>query len=148
MKLEKILVATDFSEGSERAIDYAIGLAEKAKAEVVVVHAFGITVLQLPDGAWIPQPEVVANLSSVAQQALDSTVAKARARYAPVTGVLRDGDPREEIEAVATSVGADLVVLGTHGRRGVKRWLLGSVSEGVVRASTIPVLVVPGNVAR
>ncbi len=143
MKLEKIVVATDFSEGSDRAIDYALGLAEKAKAEVVVVNAFGITVLQLPDGAWIPQPEVIANLSNVAQQALDSTIAKARARYALVTGILREGDPREEIEAVAALVGADLIVIGTHGRRGVKRWLLGSVSEGVVRSSTIPVLVVP-----
>ncbi|MEO8799312.1 MAG: universal stress protein, partial [Polyangiaceae bacterium] len=63
MKLEKIVVATDFSESSEGALDYALGLAEKAKAEVVLVNVFGITVLQLPDGAWIPQPEVVANLS-------------------------------------------------------------------------------------
>jgi nucleotide-binding universal stress UspA family protein len=112
------------------------------------VHAYGLPVYGFPDGVLLPNPEVAANLSNVAQQALDSTVKKAISRCANTKGVLREGDPREEIEAVAEDLGADLIVVGTHGRRAFKRWILGSVTQSLVRTSKIPVLTVPGPEAR
>ncbi len=141
--ISKIVVATDFSDASDHAIDRALSLAESLKASVILVHAYGLPVYGFPDGVLLPSPEVAANISDVAQEALDRTLNRARERFSKVTGVLREGDAREEVEAVARDVGADLIVTGSHGRTGFKRWVLGSVADRIVHTSPIPVLVVP-----
>ena len=143
MSISKIVVATDFSDASDRAVDYALSLAETMNAELVLVHAYGLPLYGFPDGVLLPSPEVAANISDVAQEALGRTLEKAKRRYARVTSVLRDGDAREEVEAVARDIGADLIVTGSRGRGAFKRWVLGSVAEQIVRTSKIPVLTVP-----
>jgi predicted phosphoribosyltransferase len=75
---------------------------------------------------------------------LDRTVAAARLRHPDTHGLLRDGPPGRELIAAAMAQEADLVVLGTHGRRGLPRWLLGSVAQDVVRRSPVPVMTVHG----
>ena len=62
----------------------------------------------------------------------------------PVRGVLRTGNPYEETNRVAEEIGADIIVIGTHGRRGLARALLGSIAENIIRTATRPVLVVHG----
>ena len=143
MSISKIVVATDFSDASDRAIDYALSFAETVGASVVLVHAYGLPVYGFPDGVLLPSPDVAANIANVAQEALARTAKRAKDRYANVTSVLREGDAREEVEAVARDVGADLIVTGSHGRGALKRWVLGSVAERIVRTSSIPVLTVP-----
>jgi nucleotide-binding universal stress UspA family protein len=86
-------------------------------------------------------------IADAAQEALDSALSSARARYPRCEGLLQAGAPYERILAVAKESGVDLIAMGTHGRRGVSRFMLGSVAERIVRMSPVPVLTValPGD---
>ena len=144
ISLQHILVPVDFSETSDRALDYAIELAQKFGGDITVMHAYQIPVYGFPDGAFITGADVATQISQAAQERLDATVRSRKDRGVAMTGVLRDGVPWEEVQAVAAQVSADLVVIGTHGRRGLARALLGSVAENVIRTCDLPVLVIHG----
>jgi nucleotide-binding universal stress UspA family protein len=144
-ELRRILVPTDFTETSDRALDWALDLAARLGSSVVtVMHAYEIPILGFPDGALIATPEIASRISDAARAALDRTVAKSNHRGVPLDSVLRDGVAYEEINAVAEAMNADLIVIGTHGRRGLARALLGSVAENVIRTSTRPVVTIHG----
>jgi nucleotide-binding universal stress UspA family protein len=83
-----------------------------------------------------------ARLSDEAQRALDAEIARVRDRGVALDGVLKQGDPRDILPALATSLDAGLIVIASHGRRGLAHALLGSVAESVMRASKVPVTVV------
>jgi nucleotide-binding universal stress UspA family protein len=144
MSFQHILVPVDFSETSERALDGAIELAQRFGGDVTVMHAYQIPVYGFPDGAFITSADVAAQISQAAQERLDEAVRTREGRGVPLSAVLRDGVPWEEVNAVAAERKADLVVIGTHGRRGLARALLGSVAENVIRTSDVPVLVIHG----
>jgi nucleotide-binding universal stress UspA family protein len=144
-ELRRILVPTDFTETSDRALDWALDLAARLGSSVVtVMHAYEIPILGFPDGALIATPEIASRISDAARAALDRTVTKSNHRGVPLDSVLRDGVAYEEINAVAEAMNADLIVIGTHGRRGLARALLGSVAENVIRTSTRPVVTIHG----
>ena len=134
--IEHVLIATDFGPVSERALDTGLTLASHFGAKVTVVHALEVPAYAYP----FPIPEEVRQ---AVRTSLDAAIATAQARVPGVNGVLREGVAWEAIVSVAKDVGADLVVIGSHGRRGLPRWLLGSVAERVVRRCPIPVLTVP-----
>jgi len=143
----RILVATDFAEPSQRALELAIEMARAGEAgEIVVVHACEIPTYAYT-GTELAPIDLLGPFIEVAQQKLDDLVASIRARVPNARGVLKIGVPWEQILAAAGEVGADLVVVGTHGRRGAAHVLLGSVAEKVVRLSPIPVLTARGAVA-
>jgi nucleotide-binding universal stress UspA family protein len=142
--IEKILVPIDFGETSLHALDYAIDLAKSLGASIIVMHAYEIPVVGFPDGALITSADVAGKLSSAADSALKSAIEARAGRGVKLETVLRQGIAWEEINEVAQGSGVDLVVIGTHGRRGIARALLGSVAEKVVRTSTKPVLTVHG----
>jgi nucleotide-binding universal stress UspA family protein len=143
-ELRRFLVPTDFTETSERAIDWALDLAARVGASVTVMHAYEIPVLGFPDGALIASPEIAARIAEAGRGALDRTVEKYKGRGVPLDAALRDGVAYEEINAMAESIHADLIVIGTHGRRGIARALLGSVAENVIRTATRPVVTIHG----
>jgi nucleotide-binding universal stress UspA family protein len=143
-ELRRFLVPTDFTETSDRALDWAIDLAARVGASVTVMHAYEIPVLGFPDGALIATPEVAARISDAARGALDRTVARCKDRGVPLDAVLRDGVPYEEVNTLAEAIKADLIIIGTHGRRGLARALLGSVAENVIRTATRPVVTIHG----
>jgi len=116
--IETVLLATDGSEGSERAGDHAIAVAAATGA-----HLHALTVGD--DGG-----------------PAERAAARAREAGVDATAAVRSGRPHEAIRGYAGDHGADLVVVGTHGRSGVERVLLGSVAERVLRTATRPVLVV------
>jgi nucleotide-binding universal stress UspA family protein len=140
--LKRILVPTDFGSPSSAAVDYAINLASMAGASVTVFHAYEIPVIAVPDGTFVATPEMVTRIQSAAEAALRSTVESRRSSSVALDSLLREGRPWEAIHDAAKEVGADLIVLGTHGRHGLVRALLGSVTEKVVRTALVPVLVV------
>ena len=142
--LQRILVPTDFTETSEHALDWAVSLAERLGASVTVMHSYEIPLASFPDGAIIATAEMAARISEAAQQALADTVERRKARGISLDSVLREGVAWEEINAVADSIDADLVVIGTHGRRGLARALLGSVAENVVRTARRPIVTIRG----
>jgi nucleotide-binding universal stress UspA family protein len=139
--LNTILVAVDFSPTSEKALEYAVSLAKPLGARLVVMHTYELPVYGFPDGALLASVDAVTRLVGGAQVGLDAMVARYR-RDLRIDTVLRQGSPWEEVRAVAEDVDADLIVIGTHGRRGIARALLGSVAEKIVRTATRPVLTV------
>jgi nucleotide-binding universal stress UspA family protein len=140
---EKILVASDFSDTARVAADWATDFARALGARLVVVHVFDMPVVGLPDAAFIIDAKTAALLSEQAQRGLDAEMARLRELGAQVEeGLLRQGDARDVIPKAAESAGAGLVVVGSHGRRGFTRALLGSVAESIVRSSKVPVVVV------
>ena len=135
-----ILVPTDFSETAQKALDYAVELAEKLGAKLQVIHAFELPLVGFPDGTLTITAEMATRITVAAQKALDEVVAKYKGRPVELMTSLVQGDPRELVLEAARKLGADLIVMGTHGRRGIARALIGSVAESVVRTSSIPVL--------
>src|SRR5215510_460464 len=136
-----ILVPTDLSAGAEQALEYACDLARTLGAKIHLLNVIGIPALGVPElgvaltGAMIDQL-VVDN-----QTALDEL---ARTKCAAELGevMVRTGDARDVINHTAAELGIDLIVMGTHGRRGLSRALLGSVAETVVRTAPCAVLTV------
>lgn len=148
MPIKTILVPTDFGDPGESALAYAIDLAEGLKAEVILLHAFELPIVGFPDGAMVATADIASRIVNAAQKALDDAVAKYKKRSIALKPLLKQGDAREVVLAVAKDVGANLIVMGTHGRRGIARALIGSVTESVVRTSPVPVLTVHGTADR
>jgi nucleotide-binding universal stress UspA family protein len=142
--LKRILVPTDFTDTSDRALDWAIGLASRLGGAVTLMHSYEIPVIGFPDGAIIATPEIATRISEASRQALDTAVKKRQGGAVPVNGLLREGVAWEAINAVADEMDADFIVIGTHGRRGLTRALLGSVAENVVRTAHRPVVTIRG----
>jgi len=138
---ERIVCATDFSDTAEVAWQLAVELARAHQAELVLVHVF----IELP----IYSEVAVSSLQQVweeqrlwAEQQLAERVEAAAGRGLAVRYLLRTGTAAEEIAQTATDEHADLVVVGTHGRTGLNRLMIGSVAERVVRVAPCPVLTV------
>ena len=142
LEIKRILAPIDFTEISDHALDYAVDLAQQLGASVTVMHAYELPIYGFPDGALVATVEVVARISQASQEALQAAVSARQDRGVPLTAVLRDGVPWEEIVRVASEINTDLIVLGTHGRRGLRRAILGSVAENVIRTSMRPVLAI------
>jgi nucleotide-binding universal stress UspA family protein len=141
-KLEHILVATDFSEPADRALDLAIALATKLESKLTLMHAYSIPASGYGYAQGLLWP--IDDLSRAARAALDEVLRKARDRYPKTDAVLACGEPSRQIVDAAVACGAELIVMGTHGRRGFSRVFLGSVAEKVVRLSPLPVLTLSG----
>ena len=143
MAFQKILCATDFSEGSRQAMRVAIRLANEAGAELVLVHAWSVPPVAYA-GEYVFWPDVMQEIAEGSRAALDAETREATALGAKrLRSELLAGTPRHEIVRVLEDDPAfDLVVMGTHGRTGLARVLLGSVAERIVRHAPCSVLVV------
>lgn len=142
LSVKRILVPTDFTDASEHALAYALDLAETFNASVTLMHSYEVPIVAFPDGALVATADVAGRIAEVAKAALESAVKRARGRGISLDSVLREGVTTEEINAVANDIDADLIVIGTHGRRGFARAFLGSVAEHVVRTASRPVLTI------
>ncbi len=133
-----ILHPTDLSEQSEVAYRVACAVARDHGARVVVAHVMTLPLRAYRDfGPYIPDPETVAD------EVRDSMRSLRPPRYGvPVEYQVCRGDPATEIVALTGGLNCDLIVMGTHGRAGLKRLVLGSVAEGVLRRAPCPVLTV------
>lgn len=139
-QIHHVLVATDFDEGATMALDAAIAVARAFGAKLTLLHVVAPAPYALyAEGLSWP----IEELDTQAQRVMDVALGKARAAYEQVHGAIRHGVAWESIVEAARVEQADLIVLGTHGRRGLQRALLGSVAEKVVRSSPVPVLTVP-----
>jgi nucleotide-binding universal stress UspA family protein len=139
---KSILVPTDLSDGAEEALDYALELANKFGATVHLLNVIGIPALGVPELGVALTSSVIDSMIRDNQVALEALADRKRG-IAPIGQILlRTGDARDSIVQTAKDVHADLVVMGTHGRRGVSRALLGSVTESVIRKSPCPVLTI------
>jgi len=141
MDIRKILVPVDFDQGSNVALANAVELATKLGADLTVLHIWQMPVYGFPVvGTAIPAADLGKTVEESARQALEKMLAQHEGKGVKLEPVLRVGVPWEQILEVANEVGADLIVMATHGRKGLPRALLGSVAEKVVRLSSVPVL--------
>jgi nucleotide-binding universal stress UspA family protein len=136
-----VLAATDLGPDSERAVELAIALAGSSGARLSLLHVFEVPAY-LYTGTVFTPVDCLGPLQEEAQQRFDELAQRVRARCPRLEAVFKVGSPWEQILASVAELGPDLVVLGTHGRRGVAHAVLGSVAEKVVRLSWVPVLTV------
>ncbi|HET7726723.1 MAG TPA: universal stress protein [Candidatus Limnocylindrales bacterium] len=137
--LERVLLATDLTAASIAATDEAFALAARLGATLLVVSVIDPGSLRLPGGRWA---ERVDQVRARREAAAEQLVERGRAMGVPVQCLVWVGEPGESIVEAADAEGADLILVGSHGRSGVGRVLLGSVSDFVVRHANCPVLVV------
>ena len=138
----KILVPTDFSECADNALAYAVSLAARLDATIHLIHAITISVGSFPEIGVAQAAWAIETSTKNAQESIDGRAAIYRDRVPFGPSVIDVGDARDVIDGNAATIGADLIVMGTHGRRGLRRMLLGSVAESVVRSAPCPVLTV------
>jgi nucleotide-binding universal stress UspA family protein len=139
---KKILAAVDGSASAEHAFELALQLGKVEAAQLLVCCVADPSPLY---GTLEPTTLVEQTFEEIrrgAQHVVDGAVAKALAAGVAAQGCVLDGDPAYEIVLHADKIAADALVVGTHGRSGLRRLFMGSVAEGIVRAATIPVLIV------
>lgn len=141
--VSKIVVGVDGSSCSGEALDWAYAQARATNSELVIVHCWEYPYLGVIDFVGMDE-QIRATAHGAAQTLVDKTIARLRADHpdddVTVTPLLREGSPAFEVLDAAKD--ADLVVVGSRGRSGLKTLLLGSVSHVVVTHADIPVVVV------
>jgi len=139
-QLEIILFATDGSPASEPASEQAIDLATQVQARLLIVSVLATSSRTSEASAGPATADSRDSLTAKAQ----AIVQRAKAAGVDATFLVWEGDAGDAIVAAADAENADLIVVGSHGRSGVSRFLIGSVSDYVVRHAHCPVMVVRG----
>ncbi len=144
IELQRILVPTDFSEHSRRALRYGVAFAEKFDAELYILHVFQDLAVYQPDAVTVGPPVVppVEELTAAARDSLLRLIRDNKLEHLKVHPEVREGSPVEEIVEFAGENAIDLIVISTHGRGWLAHMLLGSVAEKVVRKAPCPVMAV------
>ena len=137
-----ILVPTDFGAGSDNAIAYAADLAKALGAEIVIMHAWELPPMGIADGAVGATTELVDQVQQSAQLGVDKALQQLSSLHIASRGFLKQGPSANAIVECADEVGAGMIVMGTKGRTGVTRAILGSTAEKVVRTAHQPVLTI------
>jgi nucleotide-binding universal stress UspA family protein len=138
-----LLVPVDFGDATEPAIDLALSLARAGDARITLLHAFDVVPF-VNASPFVPSIDTAPVLAAL-ERDMKALREKTKAKWPDVEGIVREGNVYDVIVDAARTLGCDLVVIGTHGRKGVSHVLLGSVAEKVVRLSPVPVLTVrPG----
>jgi nucleotide-binding universal stress UspA family protein len=140
-RLKKILVPIDFSGCAKKALQYAIPLAQEHEAAITLLYVVP-TNYGLGEYGGIDYASLEGEMRASGEKQLAKLVVDEVRGEVPADTLLRAGSPAAEIIEVAKSLGADLIVISTHGRTGLKHVLLGSIAEHVVRHAPCPVLVV------
>ncbi len=137
---KNILLPSDGSECSKIAAEHAIDIADRYNSKLHILSV----VIPLSLGIDVRSKEILDELTSTANDTIDEISEKARnSGVENVETVVEEGAPSDIILSYVSNNDIDLIVMGTHGRTGLERYLIGSVTERVVRKSEIPVLAIP-----
>ena len=153
VEMRRILCPTDFSAPSTRAFEHALVLAAWYQAPLTVLHVAPEPMVASPlvSAVALPYPggplALDGSWRTAIEDELSAVVDPASRAGLRASGEVREGNPATETVRVAQEVGADLIVMGTHGRAGFQRFMLGSVAETVLRRAFCPVLTVPPRAA-
>lgn len=141
MEIRKILFATDFSEGSSHALPYAVDMAKHYGARLYFVHV--IYDVAKTAGWYVPHvsiDEMYRDMEKSARAELKKSFIDEMRGFKDIEHVVLKGTPYEEIIKFVEENNIDLIVLGTHGRKGIDRIIFGSTAEQIVRNAPCPVL--------
>lgn len=140
-EIKRIIIPVDFLETTDRLVEYGAYMADKLSAEIHFLHVVhfyaGDAMLGLPYAQECEQ-----KLLSVAEERMANLVADSKAAAPQCSGEIIMGDPVEKIVEYAREKAADLIIISTHGAKGLESILLGSVARRVVKRAECPVLVV------
>ena len=144
IRLEHILVATDFGEASENALNYGRSLARTFGGRLRVLHvAQNALMFAGPEAVGVDIVAVQAKIDAAAAQQLQAVIGDDDRRELQAVPVIRNGNtPACEIVSYAKEANIDLIVMGTHGRGAMAHLFMGSVAERVIRTAPCPVLTV------
>jgi nucleotide-binding universal stress UspA family protein len=149
-RIGRVLHASDFSAASRRAFATAVTLARSLDAKLTIVHVMAPVLVNVPeqyiDAVNVDQLDKQARQWSARH--LNMLAGRAKKAGVDVTTLLREGDPVEHIVRAGRSTRADLIVVGTHGRRGLQKLFLGSVAERLVTLAPCPVVIASGQSRR
>ena len=145
LTIDSILFPTDGSDTAEAVIQRGFELAAQLGATVHLLSVIDSDRTQLFSALADTDVDIAAELRERATDALDERAAEARARDVDAVTTIRDGVPAEEIVDYADTEGIDLIVMGTAGRGGFERFIVGSVTDNVVRTATAPVMTMRPN---
>lgn len=140
---DKILTAIDFSENSEYAFDYALTLAKRFDAELMVMHVINEPVDLR--GFYVPHisfEQLEKEIEEGASKMMEKFCRSRLGDFTNYKSAIVSGVPYEEIIRKAEETGASLIVMGTHGRTGLDHLIFGSTAERVVRSAACPVLTI------
>ena len=147
ISIKNIVFATDFSECAQQAQRYAIALAVPLCARLHVLHVVtdpsplpGITGLTTNS-----RGDELSQIEKRAEEKLQAQMGDDLQRYPSIRCVVRAGNPAQQIQDYARTHEADIIILGTHGRKGLSHLVVGSVAEEIVRVASCPVLTVHSN---
>lgn len=146
-RIRRIMYATDFSRASRAAFAKALEITRSNHAELVVVHVFTLVPPFAVEGAYVSPKiwgAIEASARAGAQKQLDVLVARAKRAGVRARSLIVVGNPHEQIVRAARLKRTDMLVIGTHGRTGLGKFLLGSVAERVLSTAGCPVLTVRG----
>ncbi len=149
-KYKRILIAVDDSECSKKALDHSRYIVAKEHASIALVHVtespspsnYGVDPLMAQQAVIVPQTMQIQEEN--AKKLLEEISESLQDIASDITCFHRIGVPRNEILTVSIEWNADLIVMGTHGRKGFDHFISGSVSESVLRRANCPVLIIPG----
>ncbi len=144
---KKILIATDGSDIAENAADFGIKLAKNLNSEVYCIYVVDTTAFSSINNEtlWQNLKSILEEEGKKALKNVENKVKNLNLRFYPV---LKYGNPHEEIVKFAKDKGIDLIVMGTSGRSGLNRFLIGSVAEKVIRTAPCPVMVIRKGIDR
>lgn len=143
MEWKKILCPVDFSDTSRRAAEAAMELARRFGADVTLFHSFELPIFPVPDGTYL----TAGTIDEISDQIRDTLVTWKKdllplAGHGRIRTDYSMGFSANEIVQLAAKEKFDLIVMGTHGRTGIRHAVMGSVAERVVRTAPCPVLTV------
>src|SRR5262245_36773335 len=139
ISIKEILCPVDFFAASERAVNYAAGLAQKYGSTVHLLHVVTPSIV-----AAYEYPVNTTDIARLMQEAsareMKEPVARLKGKRVKVETQIKVGDVHDVIKRSISATKPDLIAMGTHGRHGVGRWFMGSVTEWLMRHSPVPVL--------
>ncbi|HEY2152524.1 MAG TPA: universal stress protein [Vicinamibacterales bacterium] len=142
----RVLFASDFSKASRRAFTTAVATAKASRARLTIMHVILPFVPIVPEQFLDTRTYELIDKEArrMSQQHLRQLMTKATKAGVRVTGFIVEGQPAEEIARAVRTTRADLLVVGTHGRTGLRRFFVGSVASRLVATATCPVMTVRG----
>ncbi|MFB6122935.1 MAG: universal stress protein [Haloferacaceae archaeon] len=140
---DNVLVPTDGSECANAAVDHALTLAERFDATLHALYVVDVRATH-HSAPELGMEQIRESLEAQGEEATEYVASRARERGVNTVEAVEEGTPEDVIEEYVDTHDVDVVVMGTHGRTGLDRFLLGSVTERIVRTSDVPVLTVGG----
>jgi nucleotide-binding universal stress UspA family protein len=144
--MKRVLVPTDFSEHADRALTVAIEFAKPLGATIDLLHVYALPLpIVASIGGAVPPPLPLPTPDDLmsTQRNIDERAEKVRSAGLECSSAIVEGPAAAEIVSHSRKLGADLIVMATHGRTGIRRLIFGSVAQEVLRRTSLPLVLVP-----